>query len=122
MTGITYIFKKIRVGTVVKDGKEIVLSVATKTQAWTRTEVAKGQGWGFRAAVEKTLDQVASDTREICSRDSVHPSTDPRQYYSALELKKVAPDDDIPKDGKITHFLVKDTQTKKKKKKKKKKK
>lgn len=68
MTDINYIFKKIRIGTVVKDGKEIGLSIATKTQAWTRTEVAKGQGWGFRAAVEKTLDQVASDTREICSR------------------------------------------------------
>lgn len=69
MSGINYIFKKIRVGKVVKDGKEIVLSVATKTQAWTRTEeVAKEQGSEFLAVIEDKINQVSSDTREICSR------------------------------------------------------
>lgn len=69
MSGINYIFKKIRVGKVVKDGKEIVISVATKTQAWTRPEeVAKNQGPEFRAVIEDKINEVYSDTREICSR------------------------------------------------------
>lgn len=52
------------------------------------------------------------DAMSVC-RDSVHPSEDPREHWSALELKKVASDDDIPKDGKITHFPVKKNDKKK---------
>lgn len=68
------ILKKVRVGTVQKDGKDIVLSVATSTSNWNRTEdMAKQQGSAFKAAVQNSLDVVGSDTKEICSRYVLDP-------------------------------------------------
>lgn len=38
-------------------------------------------------------------------RDSEHPSkADQRLHWSALEMPEVAKDDDVPTDGKVTHF------------------
>ena len=69
MSSFNKILKKVRVGTVTKDGKEIVLSVATSTSNWNRTEdMAKQQGSAFKAAVENSLNVVGRDTKEICSR------------------------------------------------------
>ncbi|KAK1086661.1 hypothetical protein LTR33_001461 [Friedmanniomyces endolithicus] len=108
MSSFNKILKKVRVGTVAKDGKEIVLSVATSTSNWNRTEdMAKQQGSAFKAAVENSLNVVGRDTKEISSRESKHTSSDPRDHYTGVQLREVAPDDNVPTDGKSSHFEAK---------------
>ncbi|KAF2225502.1 hypothetical protein BDZ85DRAFT_279187 [Elsinoe ampelina] len=104
-----HIFKKIRVGTVVKDGKGIVVSVATSTSHWQRTdEMARQQAAPFLAAVDDFKGGIEQGTSEICARESQHVSpADKRNHFTAVQLAEVAPDDKVPSDGKSTHVPVK---------------
>lgn len=63
------ILKKVPVGSIIKDGQEITLSVATETSKWIRPEnIAKAQGPGFKEAVESSKHLVPQGTKDVCQR------------------------------------------------------
>ena len=63
------ILKRVPVGSIIKDGQEVTLSVATETSKWIRPEsIAKGQGPGFKAAVEASKHLVPQGTKDVCQR------------------------------------------------------
>lgn len=46
-------------------------------------------------------------TSETLHRESQHTSSDPRDHYTGVQLREVAADDNIPTDGKSSHFVAK---------------
>lgn len=70
MTPANLIKTKVRVGSIIKNGKEIVCSVATETSSWTRPEeIAQKQGPAFLKALERMAPgSIGSDTKEIFER------------------------------------------------------
>lgn len=58
-----------KIGTVFKAGKEIVLSVATETSDWAGpVDVAVKHGPSFMDALDKNYDVILPDTKELVSR------------------------------------------------------
>jgi len=63
------VIKKIPVGSIIKEGQEITISVATQTSNWARPEsIALQQGPGFQKAVEASKSLVPQGTKEVCQR------------------------------------------------------
>jgi hypothetical protein len=57
------------IGSVVKDGKTIAVSAATKTSTWTRTEVmADKVGDTLMESLKDYDGPLPKETEEICSR------------------------------------------------------
>lgn len=69
MSGLNKIVKKLPVGTIIKDGKSILLSVATETSDWKRTDAAALRvAPAFKTSVVKHTGPLPKDTQEICVR------------------------------------------------------
>lgn len=69
MGPVNQIIKKIKVGEVMKEGTNIVCSIATETNAWKRShEIVEKQGPGFVTAVQENKHRVSSGTKEIVLR------------------------------------------------------
>lgn len=113
------IISKVQVGSVVKDGKNIILSVATKTSDWTRTEEqAKAHAPAWKKAVTESLDKIKDDTVEIVQRydsgmsvdgvnvanarrETSHTSpNDPREHYTGVQFN-------AKNEGQSEHFPTK---------------
>jgi hypothetical protein len=57
------------VGSVVKDGKTVVVSAATKTSTWTRTDaMAQKVGETLMENLKNFEGPLPKDTEEVCSR------------------------------------------------------
>ncbi|KAE8557556.1 hypothetical protein TMatcc_005016 [Talaromyces marneffei ATCC 18224] len=74
------------VGTALKDGVNVTLSVATKTSHWERPEfVVDTVGDVLKKSVASWTERLPADTKEICSRESEHTSdSDPRSHLTVV--------------------------------------
>jgi hypothetical protein len=72
MSSFNKIVSKKFISNVVKDGKTVAVSAATKTSAWTRDEaMAQKVGELLKDSLSDWNGQLPEGTEEICSR-SVH--------------------------------------------------
>jgi hypothetical protein len=63
------IISKKTVRTIIKNGREVTISVATKTTKWTRPDVAfDAVGDAFTKAVEAYNGELPADTKDVCAR------------------------------------------------------
>lgn len=98
------ILSKKTVGTVVKNGREITISVATRTSKWFRLDIGVDAiANPFVAAVEDFKGELPEDTQDVCARswvirsslsntnpgnrESEHTSKDPRQHFTGSTRK-----------------------------------
>jgi hypothetical protein len=66
---INQILAKKLVGTAVKDGATVKLSVATRTTYWTRPDIAVDKvGIALSKSLPSWKEPLPNDTKEICSR------------------------------------------------------
>jgi hypothetical protein len=62
------IAKKV-IGTAIKDGAVVTLSVATKTSNWERPDIVADQvGSVLKRSLADWKDPLPTDTKEVCSR------------------------------------------------------
>jgi hypothetical protein len=89
------------VRTIIKNGREVTISVATKTTKWTRPDVAvDAVGDAFTKAVEAYNGELPADTKDVCARESEHTSTDPRDHFTGVCFNS-------KNEGKSVHFPTK---------------
>ncbi|KAF2163452.1 hypothetical protein M409DRAFT_26066 [Zasmidium cellare ATCC 36951] len=107
-TKFTKILTKARVGTVKRNGQDVAVSVATRTDKWFRpTEMIQTQGPRFIAVIEKNPDKITPGTKEAILRDIEHSSEeDPKVHFSAILMPQVAPDNEIPENGQSAYFYT----------------
>jgi hypothetical protein len=112
------ILSKKTIGTIVKNGREIAISVATCTSKWIRPDVGVDAITNpFTAAVEDFKDELPGDTHDVCARSWVIRSSlsntnpgsrEPLQLdvgeYAKINFE-VYPDIDI------NHYLFSSTRT-----------
>ncbi|KAK2811970.1 hypothetical protein FQN50_001677 [Emmonsiellopsis sp. PD_5] len=71
------VLAKKTIGTIVKDGMTVTLSVATRTTAWARTDTAaETAGDTLKKAVSEWKEPLPSGTVDICSRETAHSNED----------------------------------------------
>ena len=64
----------LKIGSITKAGKEVMLGIALKTTKWERpSDIARRQEPGLKAAVDNSLQDLPEGTAEIVGR-LVHPS------------------------------------------------
>jgi len=65
------ILKRAAVDTIVKDGKSIVVSAATETTNWRRTDaIATTAGTALKDSLASYSKPLPEGTKEVCSRYS----------------------------------------------------
>ncbi|KAE8146936.1 hypothetical protein BDV25DRAFT_43552 [Aspergillus avenaceus] len=95
------ILSKKTVGTIVKNGKEITISVATRTEKWMRPDVAVDAiADPFTEAVDGFTGNLPENTKDICAREAQHTSQDPRDHFTGVCF-------DSKNQGKSVHFPIK---------------
>lgn len=111
------IISKKTVRTIIKNGREVTISVATKTTKWTHPDVAvDAVGDAFTKAVEAYNGELPADTKDVCARldsfchsasdtnpnnrESEHTSTDPRDHFTGVCFNS-------KNEGKSVHFPTK---------------
>jgi hypothetical protein len=95
------IISKKTVRTIIKNGREVTISVATKTTKWTRPDVAvDAVGDAFTKAVEAYNGELPADTKDVCARESEHTSTDPKDHFTGVCFNS-------KNEGKSVHFPTK---------------
>ena len=63
------IISKKTIGTIIKNGREITISVATKTSQWIRPDATvDAVGDAFAKAVEGYNGELPVDTKDVCVR------------------------------------------------------
>lgn len=111
------IISKKTVSTIIKNGREVTISVATKTSHWIRPDVAvDAVGDAFTKAVEGYTGELPADTKDVCARlgltycsllkancvnrESEHSSTDPRDHFTGVCFNST-------NEGESVHFPTK---------------
>ncbi|CAO2648137.1 Nn.00g090590.m01.CDS01 [Neocucurbitaria sp. VM-36] len=90
------------ISNVVKDGKTVAVSAATKTSTWTRDDaIAQKVGELLKDSLGNWSGQLPEGTEEICSRETEHKSdSDKRNHITAVCF-------DAKGQGKTIHVPVK---------------
>ncbi|KAE8143600.1 hypothetical protein BDV38DRAFT_231716 [Aspergillus pseudotamarii] len=95
------IISKKTVSKIIKNGREVTISVATKTSHWIRPDVAADAvGDAFTKAVEGYTGELPADTKDVCARESEHSSTDPRDHFTGVCFNS-------KNEGQSVHFPTK---------------
>ncbi|KAI0531684.1 hypothetical protein GGR58DRAFT_492798 [Xylaria digitata] len=84
------ILSKSVVGSAIKDGKRITLSVATETSHWKRPDVSIDPvGNILQKSLENYKPALPAGTTDVCLRESVHQSdADKRDHLTVVCIKE----------------------------------